>query len=77
MIRSDHIINPCINICRMDPDGQFCQGCWRTLREIGLWDQMNEQQKADVVALIECRRNTRMSRMTLTGDSAIKNGLSK
>jgi predicted Fe-S protein YdhL (DUF1289 family) len=61
----------------MDPNGQFCQGCSRTLIEIGLWDQMNEQQKAEVVALIECLRNTRMSRMALTGDSAIKNGLSK
>ncbi|MFL9998933.1 DUF1289 domain-containing protein [Paraburkholderia sediminicola] len=52
----DTVGNPCINICRMDHNGKFCQGCWRTLPEIGRWDQMSDQQKADITALLERRR---------------------
>ncbi|MDM0117166.1 DUF1289 domain-containing protein [Variovorax sp. J22R133] len=51
------IADPCVNICRMDLDGKFCQGCKRTSLEIGAWPWMTEQQKADVAALIEQRMN--------------------
>ena len=51
------VADPCVNICRMDQDGKFCQGCKRSLLEIGAWPQMTQQRKADVVALIEQRMN--------------------
>ena len=44
MIPPLSVANPCINICRMDLAGKYCQGCGRTLVEIGLWDQMTEAQ---------------------------------
>ena len=56
----DPVGNPCINICRMDQNGEFCQGCWRTLLEIGRWDQMTDQQKADVAALLDRRRREKV-----------------
>lgn len=46
------VSNPCINICRMDLERKYCQGCGRTLIEIGLWDQMTEAQRVDVMALL-------------------------
>jgi len=49
------IADPCINICRMDQGGKFCQGCKRTALEVGAWPRMTEQQKAEVLALIELR----------------------
>jgi predicted Fe-S protein YdhL (DUF1289 family) len=55
----DPVGNPCINICRMDHNAKFCQGCWRTLLEIGRWDQMTDLQKADLAALLERRRRER------------------
>jgi predicted Fe-S protein YdhL (DUF1289 family) len=76
MNRSNPVINPCVNICRMHANGQFCQGCWRTLHEIGLWDQMNDQQKAEVAALLPCRRSATL-RVALTGDLALENELPK
>ncbi|MEX3968759.1 DUF1289 domain-containing protein [Paraburkholderia sp. EG286B] len=76
MTRSDPVMNPCINICRMDANGQFCQGCWRTLREIGLWDRMTGQQKAEVAAAAERRRPTTACRVTPRRDSTVlENGL--
>jgi uncharacterized protein len=55
--QNNAIANPCINICRMDQAGIFCQGCKRTLLEIGSWDRMTAQQKADLTALLEQRKN--------------------
>ena len=49
------VANPCINICRMDLAGKYCQGCGRTLVEIGLWEQMTEANRAEVVASLPSR----------------------
>ena len=55
MSQNRPVANPCINICRMDLSGEFCQGCKRTALEIGAWPRMTEQQKDEVLALIELR----------------------
>ncbi|MGO4304950.1 MULTISPECIES: DUF1289 domain-containing protein [unclassified Cupriavidus] len=47
--------NPCINICRMDLAGKYCQGCRRTTVEIGLWERMTDTQRADVLAALPQR----------------------
>ena len=49
------VANPCINICRMDLAGKYCQGCGRTLVEIGLWDQMTEAKRAEVMVALSSR----------------------
>jgi len=41
----------------MDQDGKFCQGCKRTVLEIGGWPRMTEPRKAQVLVLIERRMN--------------------
>ena len=48
--------SPCINICRMDPVTDQCEGCLRTLDEIGLWSQLDDDTKREVWQLIELRR---------------------
>ena len=40
--------SPCISICRMSDDTTFCEGCWRTLDEIGGWSQRNAHEKREV-----------------------------
>jgi predicted Fe-S protein YdhL (DUF1289 family) len=47
--------NPCINICRMDSAGKYCQGCRRTSVEIGLWDRMSEDQRIEVLTDLPLR----------------------
>ena len=49
------VANPCINICRMDLARKYCQGCGRTLVEIGLWDQMTEAKRAEIMASLPSR----------------------
>ncbi|MDF3838183.1 DUF1289 domain-containing protein [Cupriavidus basilensis] len=48
--------NPCINICRMDLAGKYCQGCGRTALEIGRWDRMTAQERSAVLAEVARRR---------------------
>jgi predicted Fe-S protein YdhL (DUF1289 family) len=44
--------SPCISICRMSDDTTFCEGCWRTLDEIGCWSQCTANDKRAVWQLI-------------------------
>jgi predicted Fe-S protein YdhL (DUF1289 family) len=44
--------SPCISVCRMSDDTGYCQGCWRTLDEIGGWAQRAPESKRAVWALI-------------------------
>ena len=37
--------SPCISVCRMSDDTTFCEGCWRTLDEIGGWAQRSADDK--------------------------------
>lgn len=37
--------SPCINVCVMDTQTQWCKGCWRTLEEIAAWAQMSDAQR--------------------------------
>jgi predicted Fe-S protein YdhL (DUF1289 family) len=34
----------------MDSAGKYCQGCRRTSVEIGLWDRMTDEKRAEVLA---------------------------
>ena len=47
--------SPCISICRMSDDTTYCEGCWRTLDEIGGWAQRTASDKRAVWQLIQKR----------------------
>jgi predicted Fe-S protein YdhL (DUF1289 family) len=47
--------SPCISICRMSDDTTYCEGCWRTLDEIGGWAQRSAADKRTVWQLIQKR----------------------
>lgn len=49
--------SPCINVCRLGELG-WCEGCYRTLREIAEWTAMSDDQKRAVLAKKDERRRT-------------------
>ncbi len=51
------VADPCLNLCRMDASRQYCQGCWRTVREIGLWSRMSDEQKSSTLEAVQRRRS--------------------
>ncbi len=54
--------SPCINVCRIDADSGHCEGCLRTLDEIALWSQLDDDTKREVWQLLEVRRATSAGR---------------
>jgi predicted Fe-S protein YdhL (DUF1289 family) len=48
--------SPCINVCRMHAASGLCEGCLRTLEEIGAWASMGEALKREVWRRLEQRR---------------------
>ena len=48
--------SPCIGVCRMDETGSFCQGCWRTLEEIGAWPAAADVERMEILAFADQRR---------------------
>ena len=47
--------SPCMSVCRMDPSGELCIGCLRTLDEIAAWARMDDGEKRKVWAVIARR----------------------
>lgn len=48
--------SPCINICRMDADTGWCEGCQRSLDEIAGWSRASEDDKRRILAAVTERR---------------------
>jgi predicted Fe-S protein YdhL (DUF1289 family) len=67
MSQNHPVADPCINICRMDQSGKFCQGCKRTALEIGAWPRMTEQQKDEVLSSIELRTQRQPGARRMSG----------
>ena len=50
------IASPCINVCRMDAESGYCEGCRRTLDEIASWSIYTAAEKRAVLALLPARK---------------------
>jgi len=42
------IPSPCVSLCLMHPDAGWCDGCLRTLPEIGGWSRASDEEKRQV-----------------------------
>lgn len=47
--------SPCVSVCRMDAVSGLCEGCLRTLGEIGAWSDLDRVQRLAVWQQIEQR----------------------
>lgn len=48
--------SPCINVCRMSPRTQWCEGCLRTIEEIAAWSGLDDAARQGVWRELERRR---------------------
>ena len=48
--------SPCLKVCLMDPDSELCRGCFRTLEEIARWSTMSDEERDQVLLLLEDRK---------------------
>jgi len=47
--------SPCVNVCRMNPDSGYCEGCKRSIAEIAAWSQYSDNQKRTVLLSLAAR----------------------
>jgi predicted Fe-S protein YdhL (DUF1289 family) len=47
--------SPCINICRMDDATGWCEGCLRTIDEIGAWSTYDDTMRRAIWDLLDAR----------------------
>lgn len=52
----DYVPSPCINLCRLDANGGFCCGCFRSLDEISAWSRVTNDERRAIVAAANRRR---------------------
>ncbi|TGL60978.1 DUF1289 domain-containing protein [Leptospira sarikeiensis] len=50
--------SPCIKICNMDPNTGLCEGCYRSLEEIGKWTMYSEEERKEIRIKIEERKTS-------------------
>jgi uncharacterized protein len=48
--------SPCVNVCRMNEVLGLCEGCARTLDEIGAWSLFDDAEKRGVWAELPARQ---------------------
>jgi predicted Fe-S protein YdhL (DUF1289 family) len=61
------VASPCIDVCRMNAQTGFCDGCFRTIDEIASWSACDDDAKRAVLARVESRR--RGARVVMLGES--------
>ncbi|SAL13208.1 dehydratase [Caballeronia cordobensis] len=61
------VASPCVDVCRMNPETGFCDGCFRTLDEIAAWAACDDDAKRAVLARVESRRQG--ARVVTIGES--------
>lgn len=54
-----HVPSPCVSVCVMHPQTGWCEGCLRTLPEIGEWSRMPDEGKRQVWQRIQLRLSSR------------------
>ncbi|WP_197279643.1 DUF1289 domain-containing protein [Bosea sp. AAP35] len=42
--------SPCVKLCQLDATTRLCQGCGRSLDEIGRWSRLSEAERRAIMA---------------------------
>lgn len=53
---SNSVISPCIGVCRMNEAANVCAGCFRTRDEIAAWSGMSDEQRRQMMLVLEQRQ---------------------
>jgi predicted Fe-S protein YdhL (DUF1289 family) len=50
------IESPCIGVCTINKEHQFCEGCFRSKDEISEWIRLSDDQKKEINQLAAQRQ---------------------
>jgi predicted Fe-S protein YdhL (DUF1289 family) len=63
------VSSPCNSVCRMDADGVYCVGCFRTLEEIAGWSGFDDERRRLIWKELALRK-ARAGQADQTGQAA-------
>ena len=55
MTQTAPIRSPCIRVCAVSPKTGYCEGCYRTLKEIAGWGRLTPEQREEIMAVLPAR----------------------
>ncbi len=55
-LKTEAVASPCNKVCRIDANTGWCEGCLRTLHEIGAWSQLDDADRREVVIQLDQRK---------------------
>jgi hypothetical protein len=65
------IDSPCIKLCSIHPSERICVGCYRSIKEIGIWSKLSPEARSTIMKelpgrahQVQKRRGGRGSRLT-------------
>jgi predicted Fe-S protein YdhL (DUF1289 family) len=61
------VASPCVDVCRMNAETGFCDGCLRSIDEIAAWSAYGDDAKRAVLARIDSRRQG--ARVVMIGET--------
>ena len=50
--------SPCINVCKLNPKNNLCEGCLRTSEEISNWSKYSDNKKRNIISILKNRKLT-------------------
>jgi predicted Fe-S protein YdhL (DUF1289 family) len=62
MYMSDPPLTPCVKICVIDPLSALCIGCGRTVAEISLWREYDDDERRSIISDLPARLAATTSR---------------
>jgi|GEM_PF-506617 len=54
-IRPTPIHSPCIRVCSINPKTSWCEGCYRTLKEIAGWSRLTPDERERIMRELPAR----------------------
>lgn len=57
------ITTPCVQVCELDPQTDWCWGCGRARAEIAAWTAMSEAERLAVMDALPARLEALLSRL--------------
>jgi hypothetical protein len=56
IVNAAAVPSPCTDVCRIDPATGWCEGCLRTIDEIGAWGGLDDRAKREIWKRLPSRR---------------------
>ncbi|WCL48951.1 DUF1289 domain-containing protein [Leptospira sp. GIMC2001] len=58
------VSSPCTKVCFIDPSTGLCEGCYRSLEEIGLWSSYSLEKREEILSDLNLRKKSMKLELT-------------